>query len=138
MTLIRDTVQCWKENSYNVEPQRKPTLAMRQYVTAQTVFTCVLLFVVALFEHYLSVVQLILLSLFIIVSLINSGAILDQRRWIFYLEYIRVILVLIAIAVFYPNNWAFSAIMGVLLVMIWYFRPMQRYYLHLLYTNSRS
>jgi len=122
----------------NVQPHVKPTLAMRQYVNAQTVFSCALLFVVALFVHYLPIVQLILLSLFIIVSLVNSGAILDQRRWIFYLEYIRVILVLIAIGVFYPNNWAFSAIIGVLLLMIWYFRPMQRYYLHLLYRNSRA
>ncbi|HEY6506034.1 MAG TPA: hypothetical protein VIZ28_18795, partial [Chitinophagaceae bacterium] len=73
-----------------------------------------------------------------LISLVNSGAILDQRRWIFYLECIRVILVLVAIGVFYPNNWAFSAITGILLLMTWYFRPMQRYYLHLLYANSRS
>jgi sterol desaturase/sphingolipid hydroxylase (fatty acid hydroxylase superfamily) len=122
----------------NVQSDRKPNLAMRQYVTAQTLFSIVLLFVVALFEHYLSVWQLFLLSFFIIISLVNSGAILDQRRWIFYLEYTRVLLVLIAIGVFYPNNWAFSAIMSVLFLMIWYFRPMQRYYFHLLYTNSRA
>ncbi|MEI9910133.1 MAG: sterol desaturase family protein [Bacteroidota bacterium] len=122
----------------NVHSDRKPTLAMRQYVTAQTLFSIVLLFIVALFEHYLSVWQLFLLSSFIIISLVNSGAILDQRRWIFYLEYTRVLLVLIAIGVFYPNNWAFSAIMGVLFLMIWYFRPMQRYYFQLLYTNSRA
>jgi sterol desaturase/sphingolipid hydroxylase (fatty acid hydroxylase superfamily) len=117
----------------NVQHYHKPTLAMRQYVTAQTVFSCVLLFVVALFVYYLSVWQIILVSAFIIISLINSGAILDQRKWIFYLEYIRVLLVLIAIGVFYPNNWAFSAIMGILILMIWFFRPMQRYYLRLLY-----
>ena len=122
----------------NVQSDRKPNLAMRQYVTAQTLFSIVLLFTVALFEHYLSVWQLFLLSSFIIISLVNSGAILDQRRWIFYLEYTRVLLVLIAIGVFYPNNWAFSAIMGVLFLMIWYFRPMQRYYFQLLYTNSRA
>lgn len=120
----------------NVQSQRKPTLAMRQYVTAQTVFSCTLLFIVALLEHYLSAVQLILFSLFIITSLVNSGAILDQRRWIFYLEYIRVIIVLIAIGVFYPTNWAFSTITGVLFLMIWYFRPMRRYYFHLLYTDT--
>jgi hypothetical protein len=122
----------------NVQSDRKPNLAMRQYVTAQTLFSIVLLFVVALFEHYLSVWQLFLLSSFIIISLVNSGAILDQRRWIFYLEYTRVLLVLTAIGVFYPNNWAFSAIMGVLFLMTWYFRPMQRYYFFLLYTNSRA
>ena len=123
----------------NVQPNRKPpTLAMRQYVTAQTVFSIVLLFVVALFIHYLSVLQIFLLSSFTILSLVNSGAILDQRRWIFYLEYIRVILVLVTIGVFYPNNWSLSGITAALLLLIWYFRPIQRFYLRLLYTNSQS
>jgi len=124
----------------SVHPGRnnKPTLAMRQYVTAQTIFSIILLFVVALFVHYLSLFQLVLLSSFIILSLINSGAILDQRRWIFYLEYIRVILVLVTIGVFYPNNWSLSGITAALLLLIWYFRPIQRFYLRLLYTNSPS
>jgi hypothetical protein len=108
---------------------------MRQYVTAQTVFSIVLLFVVAFFEYYISSVELFLLSSFIIVSLVNSGAILDQRRWIFYLEFIRALLVLMTIGVFYPSNAAFGAITAAALVMIWYFRPMQRYYLRLLYMD---
>jgi hypothetical protein len=124
----------------NMDPlrQKEPTIAIRQYVTAQTIFSLALLFIVALFVHQLKGIQLFLLSIFIIISLVNSGAILDQRRWIFYLEYIRVILVMIAIAVFYPNNWTFSAIIAIFLLMIWYFRPIQRYYLHLLYTKSRT
>ena len=124
--------------SLNPGRDNKPTQAMRQYLTAQTVFSIILLFVVALFVHYLSIVQVLLLSLFILLSLINSGAILDQRRWIFYLEYFRVILVLITIAVFYPTNWTVSGIMAALLLLIWYFRPIQRLYLRFLYTNSQS
>ena len=46
-------------------------------------FSSILLFIVMLFEHYLARVQLFLLSAFILVSLVNSGAIPDQRRWIF-------------------------------------------------------
>jgi alkylglycerol monooxygenase len=124
----------------NLHPNRnnKPTPAMRQYVTAQTIFSIILLFVVGLFVHYLSVFQIFLLAFFILLSLINSGAILDQRKWIFYLEYIRVILVLVTIGVFYPNNWALSGITAALLLLIWYFKPIQRYYLRLLYTNSQS
>lgn len=122
----------------NVQPHRMPTAAMRQYVTAQTVFSVIMLFVVALFVHYLSVLQLFLLSAFIILSLVNSGAILDHRGWIFYLEYMRVILVLTTIGIFYHNNWALSGITAALLLLIWYFRPIQRFYLRLLYTNSNS
>jgi len=118
----------------NVHSQHRPaTLAIRQYVTAQTIFSLGLLFVVLLFEHYLSVVQLFLLSAFIIISLINSGAILDQRRWIFYLEYSRLVLVMVAIGVFYPNSWTFVGIAAALLLMTWYFRPIRRYYFRILY-----
>ena len=118
----------------NVHSQHRPaTLAIRQYVTAQTIFSLGLLFVVLLFEHYLGAMQLFLLSAFIIVSLINSGAILDQRRWIFYLEYSRLLLVMVAIGVFYPNSWTFVGIATALLLMTWYFRPIRRYYFRILY-----
>ena len=69
-------------------------------------------------------------------EIINSDAILDQRRWIFYLEYMRVLPVMIAIVVFYPNNRAFSGIIAVLILMIWHFRSLQRYYFKLLYTKA--
>jgi alkylglycerol monooxygenase len=123
----------------NVVPRhRHPTAAIRQYVTAQTAFSLCLLFIVTLFEYYLPALQLFLLSAFVVVSLVNSGAILDQRRWIFYLEYIRIFIVMTAIVVFYPNNWAFSSIIAALVIMIWYFRPIQRYYLKLLYAKGTS
>ncbi|HEV7782040.1 MAG TPA: sterol desaturase family protein [Chitinophagaceae bacterium] len=119
----------------NVQPHRKPTPAMRQYVTAQTIFSLVLLFIVALFEHYFSGLQLFLLSSFIIISLINSGAILDQRRWIFFLEFLRALIVMTEIGLFYRNNWTLSCLIALLLIMIWYFRPIQRKYIEVLYNG---
>ncbi len=117
----------------NVQPHRKPTLAMRQYVTAQTVFSLTLLFIVVLFEHYFSGLQLFLLSAFIIISLINSGAILDQRRWIFFLEFLRALIVMTEIGLFYRNNWTLGCLIALLLIMVWYFRPIQRKYIQALY-----
>jgi alkylglycerol monooxygenase len=119
----------------NVRFQHRPaTPAIRQYVTAQTVFSLVLLFVVILFEHYLGAAQLFLLSGFIIISLINSGAILDQRRWIFHLEYARFVLVMITIGVYYPNSWLLTGIFTALTLLTWYFRAVRRYYFRVLYT----
>lgn len=119
----------------NVRSQHRPaTLAIRQYVTAQTIFSLGLLFVVILFEHYLSGVQLFLISAFIIISLINSGAILDQRRWIFYLEYARLVLLMVATGILYPNTWLITGILAVLMILTWYFRAIQRYYFRILYT----
>ncbi len=119
----------------NVHPQQRVTTpAIRQYVTAQTIFSLALLFIVILFEHYLTAVQLGLFSAFILVSLINSGAILDQRRWIFYLEYARVLIVLLAIGIFYPNSFTFILIIAFLSMLTWFFRPISRYYFKLLYS----
>lgn len=119
----------------NVREQQKPTQSQVQYVTVQTIFSLGLLFVITLFEHYLPAMQLFLIAVFILISLVNSGAILDQRRWIFYLEYARILVVMISLIVFYPNNWAFSVIITLLSLVTWYFRPIQRYYLKILYRS---
>src|SRR5690606_5292240 len=50
----------------------EPTIAIRQYVTGQTIFSLFLLFLTILFEHYFTVLQLFLLSAFILISIINS------------------------------------------------------------------
>jgi len=119
----------------NVRSRHRPaTATIKQYVTAQTIFSLGLLFVVILFEHYLNGVQLFLISAFIIISLINSGAILDQRRWIFYLEYARLVLLMVAIGIFYPKTWMITGILTALMVLTWYFRAIQRYYFRILYT----
>jgi sterol desaturase/sphingolipid hydroxylase (fatty acid hydroxylase superfamily) len=117
----------------NVQPLRTPTPVMRQYVTAQTVFSLVLVFIVLLFERYFSGFQLFLLSSFIIISLVNSGAILDQRRWIFYLECIRAVTVMILTGITYRNNWTFACLFAIIVILLCYFRPIQRRYLRLLY-----
>jgi len=106
---------------------------MRQYVTTQTAFSLSLLFLTVLFEHYLTGIQLFLLSAFIIISLINSGAILDQRRWNFFLEFLRALIVMTGIGVVYKNTWILSCLITIFIVLVWYFRPMQRRYIQLLY-----
>nr|ALS89700.1 citrate transporter [uncultured bacterium] len=77
--------------------------------------------------------QLVLWSLFILVSLINSGAILDQRRWIFYLEYIRIFIVMLSILVVYPNALATTAMISATMALLWYFRRIKTYYFRVLY-----
>ena len=117
----------------NVQPVRQSTDAIRQYVTAQTVFSMCLLFVIVTFNEWFPPVQLVLWSLFILVSLINSGAILDQRRWIFYLEYSRVILVMISVLVVYPNGWTTFGMLLATACLLVYFRRIRRYYFRVLY-----
>lgn len=119
----------------NVQPHRPSTLAMRQYVTGQTVFSLFLLFITILFSHQLPGIHLFLLTAFIIASLVNSGAILDQRRWIFYLEFIKLLIVFIEIGIFYRNNWAWGSLAGIFIVLLWNFRPIERRYMRVLFNR---
>jgi len=121
----------------NVKPYGEPTLVLKQYLNAQMFFSLVLLFVTLLFENYFSGWQLFLLSAFILISLVNSGAMLDHRSWIFYLEVIRFIIVLVAMGVFYNNNWLISFLVFVVSLLVYYFKPLQKHYLKLLYQERR-
>ncbi len=119
----------------NVQPHRSSTPAMRQYVTGQTIFSLSLLFIVILFSNYLPGIHLFLLTAFILASLVNSGAILDQRRWIFYLELIKLLIVFIEIGMFYHNNRAWGCLAGIFIILLWNFRPIQRRYMRVLFNK---
>jgi sterol desaturase/sphingolipid hydroxylase (fatty acid hydroxylase superfamily) len=115
-----------------------PTTAMRYYVSIQTAISLMVLFVVLLFEQYFSVKSLTLFSFFIIISLINCGAILDQRRWISYLEIARVCLVLFILYYYFPSNYTATIFVSAIMIAIVYFSDIQRFYTRVLYSNSET
>lgn len=115
-----------------------PTKAMRYYVSTQTGISLLVLFIVLLFEQYFSAKSLTLFSLFIIISLINCGAILDQRRWISYLEIARVCLVLFILYYYFPSNYTATIFVSAIMIAIIYFSDIQRFYTRVLYSNSET
>jgi hypothetical protein len=76
---------------------------LNRYVVFQVITSLILLFLFIGFENQLNWETQILFTFFIIVTLVNCGAILEQKRWIFYLEYSRVFLFLIGILIYYPS-----------------------------------
>ncbi|HEU4470230.1 MAG TPA: sterol desaturase family protein [Flavisolibacter sp.] len=122
----------------NVKITRELPAGLRQYISAQTAVSLFLLFVTILFEAYLSGLQLFLLSAFIMMSLVNSGAMLDQRGWVFYLEFARLLIVLFAIGVFFRNGFISWSIMILVSLLVYNFRPMEKKYLWLLYQHRRK
>ncbi|WP_114789634.1 sterol desaturase family protein [Niabella yanshanensis] len=115
-----------------------PTKAMRYYVSIQTGISLLVLFIVLLFEQYFSAKSLTLFSLFIIISLINCGAILDQRRWISYLEIARVCLVLFILYYYQPSSYTATLFVSTIMIGIIYFSDIQRFYTRILYSRSES
>jgi sterol desaturase/sphingolipid hydroxylase (fatty acid hydroxylase superfamily) len=111
-------------------------VSLKQYVTIQTGISIVVLFLTALLVKYLSIAQLWILSLFIIVSLINTGAILEQRRWVFYLECARLVIICVGAGIHYPNIYTIAAILTIFGILLYYYRPAQKYYYHFLFEKQ--
>ena len=110
-----------------------PTKAHRQYITWQTALSLFLLFIVIYKYNTLSALQVSFISTFIFISLINTGAILEQRSWIFYLEYARLIACMLWVWCYLPNLTTAVSAISILVILLYYFRPMERRYKNLLY-----
>jgi hypothetical protein len=120
----------------NVAPQQSANPALKQYIISQTALSLFLLFITALFEHQLGSKYLLLLSLFIFISLIITGAMLDQRGWIFYLEAIRAALVLIYIGILFQHPVLITLLITLFVSLLLKFETIQKRYLRLLYEKG--
>lgn len=109
-------------------PDQPPTHALLNYVKVQTVVTLLLLFITILFEHYLTSGKILVLSFFIIISVITTGAMLEQKRWIFHLEFARAGLVGIFVWLCFPyfNLTLFLVILAI--TVLSFYRRLEKYY----------
>lgn len=73
--------------------QAKSTLRFKAYLSLQMIFTIAGLFSLILFIDYAGPADKVFATLLIITTLVNCGALLEQRRWIYYLEYLRLFFV---------------------------------------------
>jgi len=112
------------------------TKRFKNYVVFQISFALVFLFFFLLFENYCSLFIKINVSAFIIVTLINCGAILEQRKWIFYLEFIRASIVFSLIYIYEPYPITLLTMVILVLLTIKFFSSLQRNYLVLVYGQT--
>jgi hypothetical protein len=118
----------------NSDQKIKPaTQEFNGYVLWQTVFIMVFLFLVILFKGYLSTFQLVLAALFIIITLINCGAILDRRNWVFHLEYSRLFVVWLMMSCFLSASFLLLGLMLFLLISIISYERLEQRYLQIVY-----
>ncbi len=105
----------------------------RNYVVLQISLVLLTLFTFLLFAHQLDLFTQSIISLIILITLINCGAILEQRRWIFYLEYSRSFLILLICFIQFNEsiNPYFLVILGTSITL--YFKTLNRQYLRLIY-----
>lgn len=90
---------------------RKQTKFQRTYVVVQTAVSIILLFIVTLLEARIPSGLSLFIVLFILISLVNTGAILEQKRWFFYLEYARAMLLAVTFLFYFPHLYVFVSVL---------------------------
>ncbi len=126
------------ESKLSISSDKEPAAnELNRYVLFQVLGSLVLLFLFIFYEHFLSWQLQTIFTLIILVTLVNCGAILEQKRWIFYLEYSRMCLSLIALLINYPSSILFTLIAFLVPLSIYYFNSLERRYLFLVYFFRR-
>lgn len=111
------------------------SVKINRYVIWQIALTCCSVFFLILFEQYVPLYQQILVALIILITLINIGAILEQKKWIFYLEVARAIVFTISIGFLYPGQYVFTTLAILPFILLAYYTPAKSTYLKLVYKN---
>ncbi|MEQ1623207.1 MAG: sterol desaturase family protein, partial [Sediminibacterium sp.] len=117
------------ETYFQLNPSQynhKPVL--KSYLIGQMVFVLGLLFFLILFEKQVMPMQQWLLSLLIIITLVNSGAVLEQKKWVFYLEYLRLYLVLMLLLMFIPAMGTLLLILVLSGLITIFFKNLENWY----------
>ena len=120
------------------QKQRTLNGPLKKYTILQTSTTLIVLFCSIFFYEQLSATHVAFLTAFILLSLINTGAILEQMSWIFYLELARLLLLLSWLAVFLPGAFTLTSVVCIGLIICFYFKPMEKKYKKYLYQQSES
>lgn len=114
-------------------PSGTTTRRLHNYVVAQMAMTLTALFFFLLLEKYIPLFVQACFTVFIFLTLINSGAILEQRQWVFYLEYARLLVIFLAVYYCWPRPGLLWLIALVQTLVFYYKATIQQRYLRLLY-----
>lgn len=112
---------------------------LNNYVIWQMIVSLILLFAFLLFEHYLTLPIKISFSIALLLTLINCGAIMEQKRWIFMVELLR----FVAIAFFSFYSFAFwelklLAIFLLIVLILTFYNSLKQLYLNYVYESNLS
>lgn len=128
------------EAIFNVTHNNQPlTQPLNRYVVWQVITLLAALFIFLLFEQQFNTIIKISFVFTTLLTLINCGAIMEQKRWVFHVEFLRFISLLI-IPVYnfsiYHHSIVPVIVTCILLVIIAWYQTIQRQYLQLVYSST--
>jgi len=136
--LIDPRIRSWLEYKLlRTNRDIHPAPALTRYIRSQTILTLCLLFLVLLFEYYLRGTPLFLLSVFILLSIINTGAMLEQKKWIFELDVARMGICGLLLYCYFPGPWLLTLNCSLPFLLLFCYKSLSNlYYRRFFYYNS--
>ncbi len=98
----------------------------KQYIVYQIAISLIALIVLLYFSDSLTKWEIYASAVGIILTLINCGSIMEQRQWVFHLEFARFVLIIIA-AGFHNIQWIVPGVL-VLAISLTYYSNLKRFY----------
>lgn len=113
-------------------PATSFTGTLKAWIFIQTIINLIVLFVTVLCQNDLPLFPLAILSVLIIISVIYTGAMLEKKNWVFYLELARTLLIAILWYWQMPSqNFLMGIVVGIVLTLL-YYKSIQEKYNHFL------
>lgn len=113
------------------------TFRFRAYLNIQIGITLIVLFFFILFYNDLQAMDVAFMVTFILLTLINCGAMLEQQRWIYFLEIARALLILGAVC-YWTNSFTAFVFSVFLLLGICSLELVEKRYYRFVYSRSRK
>lgn len=105
-------------------------------LTMQTIITLIILFFTILLEDYIAPLQMFILAAFILVSVINAGAIIEQKKWVFHLDFLRLVLITAFIFTLHPYPGVVYVSVLALSGILAFYRSVSKWYYAQLYNYA--
>ncbi|WP_316737351.1 sterol desaturase family protein [Pedobacter aquatilis] len=114
--LMDQNIRPYLEQKYLQNKKQSKPIRFKFYLNLQLITVVALLTLTTLFYKQISGFDSISILIFILLTLINIGALLEQRKWIYYLECFR--LILITAYIFYNFNVTEFLVFPVVLLIV--------------------
>jgi len=123
------------ERIFNIRQKKMPLAeGLNTYVIWQIAVLLIVLFFFILFEKSFSPTFKFLFTGFTVLTLVNCGAIMEQKKWIFNVEFMRFLVLAAIIIPFYTENELLIASLVVLIVLlVMFYRSLEHVYLATVY-----
>ena len=113
--------------------QHSPNLILA--IKVKTITTVVALFFTILFSHYITFEKMAFITIFIILSVIVTGAMLEQKKWIFHLEFLRFTIFCFIVNFTFPTFDFTIGVLAIITLVVLFYNEIQSKYQDYLFTN---